>query len=80
MKSITQQEITDYVAKNIQVFHQKRLDNLQKLKLMDVVRQKNPYLFKAKNISTAQDFAMLKGTCFGKKSLNLIQRKPYPEK
>ena len=56
MKSITQQEITDYVAANIQVFHQKRLDSLQKLKLLDVVRRKNPYLFKAKNINTASEF------------------------
>ena len=56
MKPITQQEIADYVAANIQVFHQKRLDSLQKLKLLDVVRRKNPYLFKAKNINTAQDF------------------------
>ena len=56
MKSITQQEITDYVAANIQIFHQKRLDSLQKLKLLDVVRRKNPYLFKAKNINTASEF------------------------
>ena len=56
MKSITQQEITDYVAANIQIFHQKRLDSLQKLELMKVIRRKNPYLFKAKNINTAQDF------------------------
>ena len=56
MKPITQQEITDYVEANIQGFHQKRLDNLQKLKLMNVVKRKNPYLFKAKNINTAQDF------------------------
>ena len=56
MKSITQQEITDYVSENIQVFHEKRLDSLQKLRLLDVVRRKNPYLFKAKNINTAQDF------------------------
>jgi hypothetical protein len=56
MKPITQQEITDYVEANIQVFHQKRLDKLQELKLMDVVKRKNPYLFKAKNINTAQDF------------------------
>ena len=35
MKPITQQEITDYVEANIQVFHQKRLDKLQKLKLMN---------------------------------------------
>ncbi len=56
MKPISQQEITDYVEANIQVFHQRRLDKLQTLKLMDVVKQKNPYLFKAKNINTAQDF------------------------
>ncbi len=56
MKPITQQEITDYVEANIQNFHQRRLENLQKLKLMDVIKRKNPYLFKAKNINTAQDF------------------------
>ena len=56
MQSITQQEITDYVAANIQVFHQKRLESLQKLKLLNIVKRKNPYLFKAKDINTAQDF------------------------
>ena len=56
MKPITQQEITDYVETNIQDFHQRRLDNLQTLKMLNVVKQKNPYLFKAKNINTAQDF------------------------
>ena len=56
MKPITQQEITDYVEANIQNFHQRRLENLQKLKLMAVIKRKNPYLFKAKNINTAQDF------------------------
>ena len=56
MQSITQQEITDYVAANIQVFHQKRLDSLQNLKLLNIVKRKNPYLFKAKDINTAQDF------------------------
>ena len=56
MKPITQQEIADYVETNVQSFHQRRLDRLQTLKLMDVVKQKNPYLFKAKNINTAHDF------------------------
>ena len=56
MQSITQQEITDYVEANIQIFHQKRLDSLQKLKLLNIVKRKNPYLFKAKDINTAQDF------------------------
>ena len=46
MQSITQQEITDYVAAIIQVFHQKRLDSLQKLKLLNIVKRKNPYLFR----------------------------------
>ena len=56
MKPITQQELTDYVEANIQIFHQRRLENLQKLKLMNVVKRKNPYLFKAKNINTASEF------------------------
>ena len=56
MKPITQREITDYVETNIQNFHRRRLDNLQRLKMLNVVKQKNPYLFKAKNIITAQDF------------------------
>ena len=60
MKPITQQEITDYVEANIQNFHHKRLDNLQKLRM--VLKRKNPYLFKAKNINTAQDFQTIR--CF----------------
>lgn len=56
MKPITQQEIVDYITTNIQDFHQRRFDRLQKLKLMDVVKRKNPYLFKTKNISTVSEF------------------------
>ena len=55
MKPITQQEIADYVEANIQGFHQRRLDNLLRLKLMNVIKRKNPYLFKAKNINTASE-------------------------
>ena len=46
MRHITQQEITDYVEANIQTFHQKRLDNLQKLKLLTVVKRKIPTYLK----------------------------------
>ena len=35
MRHITQQEITDYVEANIQTFHQRRVENQQKLKLLD---------------------------------------------
>ena len=56
MKPITQQEIVDYVEANIQTFHQRRLDKLQELKLMNIVKRKNPYLFKAKYINAASEF------------------------
>lgn len=56
MNSIIQQEITNYIETNIQHFHQKRLDKLQTLRLTDVVKRKNPYLFKTKNVSTVPEF------------------------
>ena len=56
MRPITQQEIVDYVEANIQTFHRRRLDKLQELKLMNVVKRKNPYLFKAKNINAASEY------------------------
>ncbi len=50
MRSISRQEIVDYVEQNIHTFHEARLSCLQKLKLEKVLSRKNPYLFKAKNI------------------------------
>jgi len=47
--------VIGYVEKNIASFHQNRLQSLQKLKLTKLLKRKNPYLFKAKNIQTAQD-------------------------
>lgn len=49
-------EITSYVEKNIGTFHENRLKSLEDLKLNTIIKRKNPYLFKAKNILTAQDF------------------------
>lgn len=60
MKKIDLQKIYEYVEKHISVFHQKRLDYVQKkVDLLKILKQKNPYLFKAKNILTAQD--LIKG-------------------
>ncbi|OQY55698.1 MAG: cytosolic protein [Candidatus Parabeggiatoa sp. nov. 2] len=56
MGKITQSEIVEYVEKNIVKFHKKRLEKLEQLKLNNVLKKKNPYLFKAKNINTAQDY------------------------
>jgi len=56
MKPITQLDIAEYVERNIPDFHLNRLEKLKKLKLKDVLKRKNPYLFKVKNITTAGDF------------------------
>jgi Type II restriction endonuclease EcoO109I len=46
----------DYLAeKVITPFYNKRLEGLSSLKLIDVLKRKNPYLFKAKNIELAGD-------------------------
>ena len=59
MKPITQQEITDYIETNIQNFYKRRLDKIQKLELMDVVNQKNPYLLRTKNINSDPEFVKI---------------------
>ena len=60
MKRLQLQQIYNYVERHISIFHQKRLDYVQnKVDLLKILRQKNPYLFKAKNILTAQD--LIKG-------------------
>jgi Type II restriction endonuclease EcoO109I len=48
-------DIVEYVETNIGAFHATRIQNLSKLKLPAILARKNPYLFKAKNILTAQD-------------------------
>lgn len=60
MKKLNLKDITEYVEENISSFHQKRLDYVKKeIDLNKILRQKNPYLFRAKNILTAQD--LIKG-------------------
>lgn len=45
--------IAVFIEQNIPAFHQRRLESLAKLKLDNVLKRKNPYLFKAKNVNTA---------------------------
>jgi len=60
MKKLNLQEIYEYVEKHISIFHQRRMDYVQnKVDLLKILKQKNPYLFKAKNVLTAQD--LIKG-------------------
>lgn len=55
MGRIENKDLIAYIEKNISTFHAKRLQNLEELKLSTILKKKNPYLFKAKNIYTAQD-------------------------
>jgi len=54
MERIKVEEINEYVNINIQSFHAKRLDCISLLEL-NTLLQKNPYLYKAKNINTAAE-------------------------
>lgn len=60
MKQINLNEVKEYVEKHISIFHQKRLEYVKTIIDLDkILQQKNPYLFRAKNILTAQD--LIKG-------------------
>ena len=48
MSHITDKQITDYLRDNIGSFHNKRLKSLNSLELDNLLRRKNPYLFRSK--------------------------------
>lgn len=52
MKSLSLDEVREYVNENVVDFHQQKIKSLEELHLEKLLT-KNPYLFKAKNISTA---------------------------
>jgi len=55
MNPLKIEEVQQYVEQNIGVFHKKRILGLTDLELRKVLAKKNPYLFKAKYLLTAQD-------------------------
>jgi Type II restriction endonuclease EcoO109I len=55
MNKLNLDDVTRYVEENIGVFHQKRIESLDRLKLSQVLKRKNPYLFKAKYVLTASE-------------------------
>ena len=54
MKPLNPDDVLKYVEENIGTFHEKRIQSLDELKLSKVLRRKNPYLFKAKYVLTAE--------------------------
>ncbi|MEI7587616.1 PmeII family type II restriction endonuclease [Runella sp.] len=55
MPTLNLTDVSKYVEENIGVFHKKRIQSLDTLKLKTVLKRKNPYLFKAKHVLTASD-------------------------
>ena len=59
MRPINLNDVIVFVESNIGEFHIRRADNLRSLKLAKVLKKKNPYLFKVKNINDAHDLVKL---------------------
>ncbi|MCF8216519.1 MAG: cytosolic protein [Chlorobium sp.] len=55
MQQISLNDVSTYVENNIGTFHQKRIASLDGLSLTKVLKRKNPYLFKAKYVLTAEE-------------------------
>jgi len=58
MKKLNYQELNKFVVTDIiHPFYEKRLLSIKAMNLESIIKRKNPYLFKAKNIQTAGDLA-----------------------
>ncbi|RME56507.1 cytosolic protein [Candidatus Parcubacteria bacterium] len=55
MTPLVLNDVRQFVAANIGSFHARRLQKLEQLRLKNILQRKNPYLFRAKNVLTAQD-------------------------
>lgn len=54
MRQLNLDDVRQYVEQNIGAFHQQRIRGLDRLKLTEVLARKNPYLYKAKYVLTAE--------------------------
>ncbi|GAB4465030.1 MAG: PmeII family type II restriction endonuclease [Anaerolineales bacterium] len=59
MQPLNPNDVIQFVEKNIGEFHERRAASLKSLKLSQVLKRKNPYLFKAKDINDAHDLVKL---------------------
>lgn len=50
------EKINAFVNTNIEIFHNNKLKSLENINLNKILKKKNPYLFKAKNITLASEF------------------------
>jgi len=54
MKTLNLKDVSEYVEQNIGISQQKRIQSLDGLKLSQVLKRKNPYLFRAKYVIAAE--------------------------
>jgi hypothetical protein len=54
MPDIDMTLVAAFINQNIDSFHENRIAKIQELQLREVLKRKNPYLFRAKNIETGQ--------------------------
>lgn len=57
MNPIDEIALSDYIAVCVQSFHERRIASLNRIDLRGILKRKNPYLFRAKNVQTAADLA-----------------------
>ena len=55
MPSFDPQRLNEFASERIEEFHNARLERLQKVKLNTILRRKNPYLFRAKDMQSASE-------------------------
>ena len=54
MNNNLKQAVEGYISANISFFHEARIEKLKTLKLENLLKRKNPYLYKAKDLNTPQ--------------------------
>jgi hypothetical protein len=57
MDAVEKKKITQFVSDNIYEYHKAQIQKLENLNLAKYIGRKNPYLFRAKNITRADQFA-----------------------
>ncbi|MGM0366146.1 MAG: PmeII family type II restriction endonuclease [Actinomycetota bacterium] len=55
MHKLNKEDIEKYIKKNLSSLQKSRIAHLSKLRLKDVLKRKNPYLFKTLDIKTPED-------------------------
>jgi Type II restriction endonuclease EcoO109I len=55
MGNVNEKELTAFIETVIETFHKRRIESLGEISLTKILSRKNPYLFRAKNILTAEE-------------------------